>query len=58
VTEVALAKHQFIFPETSGCLPADDPKALGNVHNCTMAGCVAFSYHLLFQTDIQTKSFV
>lgn len=47
--EVGLAKHQFIFSETSGFLPADDPEALGNVHNCTMAGCLVFSYHLLFK---------
>lgn len=44
MTKVGLAKHQFIILETSGILPADDPKALDNVHNCTMASCLAFSY--------------
>lgn len=48
--EVGLAKHQFGgFLETSEFLPADDPKTSGNVHNCTMAGCLVFSYHLLFK---------
>lgn len=44
MTKVGLAKHQFIFSETSGFLPADDPKALDNVHNCTVASRLAFSY--------------
>lgn len=47
--EVGLAKHQFIFLETSEFLPADDTKTSGNVHNYTMAGCLVFSYHLLFK---------
>lgn len=46
--EVGLAK-QFIFLETSEFLPADDTKTSGNVHNYTMAGCLVFSYHLLFK---------
>lgn len=48
--EVGLAKPQLgVFLETSEVLPADDPRTLGNVHNCTMAGSLVFSYHLLFK---------
>lgn len=47
---MGLAKHQFgVFLETSEFLPADDPKTLGNVHNCTMAGSLVFSCHLIFK---------
>lgn len=37
------------FSGTSGLLPTGDPKSLGSVHNYTMAGCIAFSSHLLFK---------